>query len=174
MIAAGTAWCVGENVSTDEILPGRYMGLEEGPELGLHALEGVAPYVIERMERGDLLIAGGNFGTGSSRESAPRALRAAGFSAVIAESFARIFYRNCINIGLPALWCDGVTSAVTEGDRIHVDTDAGRLVNETTGVELPFAPLTPFARRIVDAGGLVPYARGRLGQDLVGHVGGIT
>jgi len=174
VIAAGTAWCLADNVSTDEILPGRYMGLEEGPELGRHALEGAAPYVIEQMTAGDLLIAGGNFGTGSSRESAPRALRAAGFAAVIAESFARIFYRNCINIGLPALWCEGVTAAVAEGDFIRIDTDSGHLLNETSGVELPFAPLSPFARRIVEAGGLVPYARERLGGDLVDDTGGIA
>ncbi len=166
MIISGTAWRIGENVSTDEILPGQYMGLEEGPELARHALAGIAPEVVASMAPGDILVAGANFGTGSSREAAPRALRAAGFGAVIADSFARIFYRNCINIGLVALWCDGVSEAVATGDLIVVD-GGSVLRNVASGVTLPIEPLSPFAQRIVDAGGLVPYAAGRIGQSLV-------
>lgn len=167
MTIIGAAWCLGDDVSTDEILPGRYMGLEEGPELGVHALEGIAPDVIAAMSRGDILVAGQNFGTGSSRESAPRALRAAGFSAVVAESFARIFYRNCINIGLTALWCDGVAASVGDRDRLVIDPAASRLTNESTGAVLAIAPLSAFAQGIVDAGGLVAYARARTGRSLV-------
>ena len=163
----GAAWCLGSNVSTDEILPGRYMGLEEGAELGSHALEGIAPGISQRLTRGDVLVAGPNFGTGSSRESAPRALRAAGFSAVIADSFARIFYRNCINIGLIALWCEGVTDAVAEGDRLSVESTGTELINVTANITLPLLPLSPFAHLIVDSGGLIPYARSRVGQRLV-------
>jgi 3-isopropylmalate/(R)-2-methylmalate dehydratase small subunit len=174
MTIRGTAWRLGDNVSTDEILPGRYMGLEEGAELGRHALAGIAPDVTARMEPGDILVAGANFGTGSSRESAPRALRAAGFGAIIAESYARIFYRNCINIGLVALWCDGVAGAVSSGATVRVSEDGRTLHDDTTGVALPIEPLSPFAQRIVDAGGLVPLARARLGGSLVETEGGVA
>jgi|LakMenE01Jun11ns_1017448.scaffolds.fasta_scaffold9790580_2 3-isopropylmalate/(R)-2-methylmalate dehydratase small subunit len=167
MKISGVAWCLGDNVSTDEILPGRYIGLEEGPELGSHALEGISPAISSSMSRGDVLIGGHNFGTGSSRESAPKALRSAGFSAVVAESFARIFYRNCINIGLVALWCEGVTEAVNEGDSVVIDLLDSRLLVEATKVSLPLLPLSPFAHQIVDSGGLVPYAKSRLGRSLV-------
>jgi 3-isopropylmalate/(R)-2-methylmalate dehydratase small subunit len=170
----GTAWCLGDNVSTDEILPARYMALSDPEELAQHALAGLDDSPTDRMEEGDILVAGTNFGTGSSRESAPRALKYAGFSAVIAESFARIFFRNCINIGLPVFWAEGVRDLVQPGDRLTVDAAQGTIVNRSSGAKLECRPLPPFVLRIVQHGGLAAYARSRLGSTLVAQQGGAS
>ena len=172
MILAGSAWILGDNVSTDEILPGKYMGLADNAELASHALETGAPGLVGQIERGDILVGGRNFGTGSSRQQAPIALREAGFGAVVAASFARIFFRNCINVGLPVFFSAAAAEAAQEGDRLEIDTEAGVIRNVTQGSEQMVAPLPPFARELVAAGGLVRYASARLGQRLVASESG--
>lgn len=167
MILNGRVWRVGDHVSTDEILPGRFMSLTDTAELGRHALEGVRPELAAAVIPGDVLVAGVNFGTGSSRQGAPNALRGAGFAAVVASSFGRIFYRNCLNVGLPALWSPDASVVLAEGDEVEIDVLTGTIVNASSGVRVAVAPLPPFVRAIVGAGGLVAYARERLGQALV-------
>ena len=167
MILRGTAWKLGDNVSTDEILPGKYMGLADEAALGAHALEGGAPGLVERIAPGDILVGGRNFGTGSSRQQAPIALREAGFGAVVAASFARIFFRNCINVGLPVFFSAAAVGEVEEGELLEIDTEVGMIRNTTQGTEHAVAALPPFARELVAAGGLLRYASGRLGQRLV-------
>ncbi|MEZ5102810.1 MAG: 3-isopropylmalate dehydratase small subunit [Thermoleophilia bacterium] len=164
----GAAWILGDNVSTDEILPGRYMGLTDLAALARHALEGIAPGLPARIAPGDVLVGGRNFGTGSSREQAPVALREAGFGAIVAVSFARIFFRNCLNVGLPVLWS---AAEAREGDRLQIDPGSGTIRNMTRGTEHVVAPLPAFAQAIVAGGGLMPYARGRLGRTLVPRAG---
>ena len=119
MIVAGNAWTLGDNVSTDEILPGKYMGLTDDAELATHALEGGAPGLVAQITRGDILVGGRNFGTGSSRQQAPIALREAGFGAVVAASFARIFFRNAINVGVPVFFSAAAAGEVTQGDLLR-------------------------------------------------------
>ncbi len=167
MILAGSAWTLGDNVSTDEILPGKYMAVSDEAELATHALEGGAPGLVEQVERGDILVGGRNFGTGSSRQQAPIALREAGFGAVVAASFARIFFRNCVNVGLPVFFSAEAAGATRQGDRLEIDTEVGVIRNVTRDTEHAVPPLPPFARELVAAGGLLEYARGRLGQPLV-------
>ncbi len=166
----GHARLVGDDVSTDEILPGRYMTSSDPAVLARHALEGVAPHFAERVTAGDILVAGRNFGTGSSRESAPRALQLAGFGAVIATSFARIFFRNCINIGLPVFWVAAATSQFAEGDEVEIAPATGRIANRTTGIEVLAQPLPAFVLEISRHGGLVDYAKSRIGEPLVPRV----
>jgi 3-isopropylmalate/(R)-2-methylmalate dehydratase small subunit len=164
--APGRAWKLGDNVSTDEILPGKYLGLTADADLAAHALEGISPAIAAAVRPGDILVAGVNFGTGSSRQGAPRALAAAGFSAIVAGSFARIFFRNCVNLGLPAVWSPEAVAGIEDGHAVTVDAAAGLVRNRTTGQEWPVAPLPPFVRLIAEAGGLAPYARARLAAGL--------
>ena len=159
---SGRAWKVGDNVSTDEILPGRYMALADDAELAVHVLEGVSPAIAAAVRPGDILVAGANFGTGSSRQGAPRAIRAAGFSAVVASSFARIFFRNCVNIGLPVLWSPGAAAGIADGDEVEIDSVAGTIRDLTSGSEWSVPPLPDFVRLIAEAGGLAEYAGARL------------
>ena len=170
MIVAGNAWTLGDNVSTDEILPGKYMGLTDDAELATHALEGGAPGLVAQITRGDILVGGRNFGTGSSRQQAPIALREAGFGAVVAASFARIFFRNAINVGVPVFFSAAAAGEVTQGDLLEIDTEVGVIRNRTQETEHEVPPLPPFARDLVAAGGLLRYASGRLGQPLVPSV----
>lgn len=167
MILTGSAWTLGDNISTDEILPGKYMGVADDVELASHALEGADPSLAGRIERGDILVGGRNFGTGSSRQQAPIALREAGFGAVVAASFARIFFRNSINVGLPVFFSERAAGEIEQGDRIEIDTEVGVIRNLNSTIEYPVAPLPAFARELVAAGGLLPYASERLGQPLV-------
>ena len=167
MILKGTVWKLQDNISTDEILPGKYMGLTDYSQLASHALEGVAPGLIEQIGSGDILVGGRNFGTGSSRQQAPIALREAGFGAVIAASFARIFFRNSINVGLPVLFSAAASEEAHQKDLIEIDTEVGLIRNITQKKEYSVSPLPGFAREIVMAGGLLEYASRRLGQPLV-------
>ena len=167
MIVAGTVWKLGDNVSTDEIVPGRYLGEDDPAELARHVFESAAPGLGGRITRGDILVAGANFGTGSSREQAPKAIRAAGFGAIVAASFARIFFRNCVNVGLPVFWSPEAAAFADEGDRIEIDSEGGEIVNITKAATHAVAPLPPFVRSIVSAGGLGAYATQRLGGPLV-------
>jgi 3-isopropylmalate/(R)-2-methylmalate dehydratase small subunit len=153
----GRVWRYGHDVNTDYIIPGRYMELTDPDEMAAHVFEEHDPTFREGVKRGDVVVGATNFGCGSSREHAPLALKHAGVSCVLAESFARIFYRNAINIGLPALECPGVHDSVSNGDTVEVDATGGVVRNLDSGVELRFTPLPPFMVEVLNAGGLVPY-----------------
>ncbi len=152
----GRAFVYGPNVDTDQIYPGRFLDLTDPAAIGGHAMEGADPDFVKRFQSGDLVVAGTNFGCGSSREHAVITLKAAGVGAIIAESFARIFYRNAINLGVPALVCPGVTKLVSSGDRLRVDLAGGAIVNETTGATLRAEPFSDYVLNILDSGGIKP------------------
>jgi len=152
----GRAFKFGDNISTDHIAPGRLLHLRSNlPELAKHVLEDADPTFASRVRKGDFVVAGTNFGLGSSREHAPRILKMAGVSAVLAKSVARIFFRNAINIGLPVLICD--TDKINDGDTIEVDLASGKMKDLTNGAELTSGRIPPLMLAILDEGGLVPY-----------------
>jgi len=143
-------------INTDYIISGRYkFKIQDPNELAKHLLEDLEPNFYQRIEKGDFLVAGKNFGCGSSREQAPQAIKYAGISAVIAKSFARIFYRNCYNLGLPAIEAD--TDQMTEGDELEVDLDVGIIKNKTKNLEIKIAPLPPTMQILLQDGGLVEH-----------------
>lgn len=153
---AGSAWRLGDHVNTDAIIPTRYLNTTEAAELGPHCFEGLDPTLAEKIAPGDIVVAGDNFGYGSSREHAPLAMLGLGISCVIACSFGEIFYRNAFNRGLPLLETDAVEGIET-GDRLRVDLVTGELENERSGQRFASTPIPPFMRDIVNAGGLIPY-----------------
>ncbi|MDR7460087.1 MAG: 3-isopropylmalate dehydratase [Armatimonadota bacterium] len=159
-VLEGTAWVFGDHVTTDDIYPGRYL---ERPldEAGRYAMSGLDEHFAARVRRGDFVVAGVNFGAGSSREAAVVALREAGVSAVIARSFGRIFFRNAINNGLPAVIVPD-TSGIQAGDRLRVDLHARQVTVLRTGVTLPIVNLTGISLAILRAGGIVPFTEARL------------
>lgn len=159
----GKAHLFGDDISTDLIAPGRYYHLRSNlPEFSKHVLEDADPEFPKRVRAGDMVVAGSNFGLGSSREHAPAIMKMAGVSAVLAKSFARIFFRNAINIGMPAVVCD--TGGILAGDELELDLAAGRVRNLTQGTELAIAPLPQVMLRLLDDGGLVEHIKkhGRL------------
>jgi len=153
------AWVFGDDISTDDIIAGRYLVKHDPKELGAHAMENIDPEFSRKVEAGDVIVAGKNFGCGSSREQAPITLKAAGISAVIAESFARIFYRNAINQGLPVLTCKGIRGEFKNGDSVEIDFRGGTIQDITTGKTFRFEPFPDFMMEILQAGGLVPYLK---------------
>jgi 3-isopropylmalate/(R)-2-methylmalate dehydratase small subunit len=154
----GKAWKFGDDISTDLIAPGRYFHLRSNlPELAKHVLEGARPEFASLVQSGDFVVAGENFGLGSSREHAPVIIKLVGTKAVLAKNFARIFYRNCINIGLPAITCN--TDEIDEGDELLLDMEKGVITNKTKGEEITFQPLPPVMKRILQEGGLVAYIK---------------
>jgi 3-isopropylmalate/(R)-2-methylmalate dehydratase small subunit len=163
-VLRGHAHKYGKNVDTDVIIPGKYCNIIDHVELGKHALEGLDPEYTTRMKSGDIIVAGTNFGCGSSREVAPIAIRASGTSAVIAKSFARIFYRNALNIGLPIFESTEAVEGIEAGDEIEVEPASGIVRNLTRGKEYRAAEFPPFMRALIDAGGLVPYVEDRLAK----------
>lgn len=158
----GRAWKYGANVDTDVIIPARYLNLSTAEELAPHVLENLDPDFAVNVEYGDVIVATRNFGCGSSREHAPLALKGAGVSCVIAETFARIFYRNAINIGLPILECPAAVAGIESGQAVSVDLESGTIRNEDTGEAYQAVPYPPFMMGIIEAGGLIPYTRERL------------
>jgi 3-isopropylmalate/(R)-2-methylmalate dehydratase small subunit len=150
-----------DNINTDEIIPARYLQMDREEELAPHAMEDLDADFAARVRRGDAVVAGSNFGCGSSREHAVWALRGAGVRAVIADSFARIFYRNCINNGFPAIECPGLHKALADGDEIDISADSGEIRIRKSGEVRRFIPLPPFARGILRAGGLMK----KIGQE---------
>jgi 3-isopropylmalate/(R)-2-methylmalate dehydratase small subunit len=146
------------HINTDEIIPARYLNVSDEATMAKHAMEDIDPGFVTKVKPGDFVIAGENFGCGSSREHAVWALRGAGIQAVIARNYARIFFRNALNNGFLALECAAAAEAVTDGGRIRVDLEAGLLTDLTTGKTLPFTPLTPFAKDLLAAGGLLEWA----------------
>jgi 3-isopropylmalate/(R)-2-methylmalate dehydratase small subunit len=155
---AGRAWKFGNDVDTDAVISGRYLVINDPRELAVHLFEGVRPEMAAQVHQGDYVVAGENFGCGSSREHAPLALKGAGINAIIAKSFARIFFRNSINIGLPLFICPEV-DRIEDGAVIEVDMAGGIIHNITSGESYKTTPLPDFLRDIVDAGGLVEYTR---------------
>ncbi|MDQ7843267.1 MAG: 3-isopropylmalate dehydratase small subunit [Armatimonadota bacterium] len=159
MIRRGRAHVVGHHIDTDVIIPARYLVTADPADLARHAFEDLDPSLREQIGEGDILIAGENFGQGSSREHAPLALRGLGLAAVVAASFARIFYRNAFNVGLPLLECPAAAGGVRDGDVVEVDFGAGTVRNLTRGDLYRGQPIPEFMQRLVDAGGLVGYIR---------------
>ena len=158
MLIEGTVIRYGDNVDTDVIIPARYLNTSEPAALAAHCMEDLDPTFAARVKTGDIITAGENFGCGSSREHAPIAIQASGVSLVIAKSFARIFYRNAINIGLAIVECPAAVDGISEGDRVEADLDSGVICNLTTGMEYRTAPFPPFIRKIIENGGLIAAA----------------
>ena len=155
----GRLWMLGDNVNTDVIIPGRYNVTTDRAQLASHCLCEVLPEFAVQVQPGDIVMAGHNFGCGSSREHAPSALLGCNVRVVIARSFARIFYRNAVNIGLPVLICDEAVTASEDGQQMEVDLESGTIVNVTTGQTFQAEPLPPFVAAIVAAGGIIEYIR---------------
>jgi len=159
----GTVWKYGDNIDTDAIIPARYLNMSTPEELGAHCMENIDPAFATAVRAGDVIVAGENFGCGSSREHAALAARGAGVACIVASSFARIFYRNAINVGLPILECPEAAADAASGDRLAIDLAAGQVRNLTTGQVHHAEPYPPFLMAIIDAGGLVPYTKAKRG-----------
>ena len=159
----GNVWKYGDNVDTDVIIPARHLNTTKADELAKHCMEDIDPDFASKVQSGDIMVGGWNFGCGSSREHAPIAIQASGISCVIAASFARIFYRNSINIGFPILECPKASEAIRNGDVISVDTKTGLIVDETTGETFEAKAFPPFIDNIISKGGLLPYLKEKLG-----------
>ncbi len=155
----GNAIKYGDNVDTDVIIPARYLNTIDKKELASHCMEDIDKDFVKKVKCGDVMVAGNNFGCGSSREHAPIAIKESGISLVIAKSFARIFYRNSINIGLPILECPEAVDGINAGDVIEVDLDKGVIYNKTTGKSYETQPFPAFIQKIITAGGLVEAIR---------------
>ena len=161
---SGKVWRYGHNVDTDVIIPARYLNTADMKELAAHAMEDIDPEFAGRVQQGDIIVAGKNFGCGSSREHAPGALKAAGVACVVAESFARIFYRNAINIGLPLIELGEGEINIKAGDLLEVDLTAGTAKNTNTGETFAVPALPGFIQEIAQAGGLVSYTKKKLAK----------
>ena len=159
MIFNGKAIKYGDNVDTDVIIPARYLNTIDKKELASHCMEDIDKNFVNKVELGDIMIAGNNFGCGSSREHAPIAIKDSGISLVIAKSFARIFYRNSINIGLAILECPEAAENISEGDKVEADLDKGIIYNRTTGESFETKPFPEFIQKIITNGGLVESIR---------------
>ena len=154
----GKVWKFGDNIDTDLIIAARYLNTSEPSELAKHVMEDADPEFVSKMQPGDIIVAGENFGCGSSREHAPIALKAAGVNAVIAPTFARIFYRNAFNMGLPIFELKEADE-IHEGDTIRIDMDSGEIINVTQAKTYKFTPIPAFMQELVDAGGLINFAK---------------
>ncbi|AVX19925.1 3-isopropylmalate/(R)-2-methylmalate dehydratase small subunit [Carboxydocella sporoproducens DSM 16521] len=161
----GRTWKFGHDIDTDAIIPARYLNTSEPAELAKHVMEDADPTFPGKVQAGDIIVAGKNFGCGSSREHAPIAIKAAGVSCVIAQSYARIFYRNAFNIGLPILESPEGAAAIEEGQEVEVDLNTGVITNLTTGATYQATPYPPFMQELIQAGGLINYTRRRLGKE---------
>ena len=158
----GTAHRYGRDIDTDVIIPARYLNTSDPIELGKHCLEDLDVGFVDKVQPGDILVADENFGCGSSREHAPISIKAAGGSVIIAKSFARIFYRNAINTGLPIMEAPEAVDAIKNGDIVTVDADTGAIVNETTGETFSAQPFPPFIKEIIEQGGLIERIKARV------------
>lgn len=158
----GTAHKVGEHIDTDAIIPARFLVTSDAKELGANCMAGLEPDWVKRVKPGDIMVAGRNFGCGSSREHAPIAIKASGVELVIADSFARIFYRNSIDIGLPIIECPSAAAAIRDGDEVEVDLDTGVITDVTTGERFTAAPFPPFIQQIIRCGGIAGFVREKI------------
>lgn len=157
MVMTGKVWKVGDNIDTDTILPGQYLSLANPEELAEHCMEGIESDWSARIAQGDILVAGKNFGCGSSREHAPVAIKECGLSCVVAESFGAIFYRNSINVGLPVVELPGATEIFAEGSKATIDITTGRVENISTGQVFELTPMPRMVIDILNSGGLLEY-----------------
>lgn len=157
MVAKGKVFRYEDNVDTDVIIPARYLNTSDPQELASHCMEDIDANFVNEVKRGDIIVANRNFGCGSSREHAPIAIKAAGVSCVIASSFARIFYRNSINIGLPILECEEAVKGIKKGDTVSVDFSSGTITNESTGKSYQAQPFPPFIQKMITEEGLINY-----------------
>ena len=162
MTLRGSVHRFGSNVDTDSIIPARYLVSTDHAELAAHCMEGIDPEFPKKVTSGDLIVAGQNFGSGSSREHAPIAIKGTGISCVVAGTFARIFFRNAVNLGLPVLECPEIVEVTDDGDEVEVDLATGKVTNHTKSFSAQAKPFPEFMRELLDAGGLVPYLRARL------------
>jgi len=162
MVVQGRVWKLGDNVDTDQLVPGRYLSLTDPQELASHCLEDVLPEFRASVRPGDIVVAGENFGCGSSREHAPIALKALGVSCLVASSFARIFFRNCINLGLPALTSSEAVATIEDSDQVRIDLETGRIEDLSRPFQCSAPPLPDFLTEIIDAGGMTAYVRERM------------
>ena len=161
-MVTGKVYKYGDNVDTDVIIPARYLNAPSPEELAKHCMEDIDASFASKVRPGDIMVGGANFGCGSSREHAPMAIQACGVRCVIAASFARIFYRNSINIGFPILECPEAAAAINNGDTVSVDYDTGIIVDETTGEKFQATAFPPFLQGIIAKGGLLPYLKDKL------------
>lgn len=166
MIIQGKCHCFGNDIDTDAIIPARYLNTSDPGELACHCMEDADPSFAGRVQAGEIIIAGKNFGCGSSREHAPVAIKAAGVAAVVAASFARIFYRNAINIGLPIFESPAAAAGIEAGDEIKIEPEKGEITNLTRGETYLAAPFPPFMQEIIAAGGLMPYVARKVRRDV--------
>lgn len=157
MKANGYVFKYGDNVDTDVIIPARYLNSSDPKELAEHCMEDIDTEFVKKVKKGDIIVADKNFGCGSSREHAPLAIKASGVSCVIAQTFARIFYRNAINIGLPIIECPEASKGIDAGDEVEVDFDSGKIYNRTKGTQFQGQAFPPFMQKIIEAEGLVNY-----------------
>lgn len=157
MKASGRVFKYGDNVDTDVIIPARYLNSSDPAELAKHCMEDIDKEFVNRVKQGDIIVADKNFGCGSSREHAPIAIKATGVSCVIAETFARIFYRNAINIGLPIIECPEASKDIADGDQVEIDFDTGKIYNRTKGTSYQGQAFPEFMQKLISAGGLVNY-----------------
>ena len=155
----GRSWKYGDNVNTDEIIPARYLNTTDVKELASHCMEDIDPEFVKKAGKGDIIVAGGNFGCGSSREHAPISIKTFGISCVIAKSFARIFFRNAINIGLPIFESEEASAEMNDGDEVKVDINSGKITNLTTNREYSFTPFADEMKDIIQAGVLMEYIK---------------
>ncbi len=162
MLIRGNAWKFGNDIDTDVIIPARYLNTSDPAELAKHVMEDADREFSKKIKKGDIIVAGKNFGCGSSREHAPIAIKEAGIHAVIAKSFARIFYRNSFNIGLPIFESPEASGKVRKGDEIEIDADSGMIMNLTTGEKYKANPIPPFMQELIAAGGLVEWTKKKL------------
>ena len=164
MKAQGKVIKYGNNVDTDVIIPARYLNTSDAAELAAHCMEDLDSSFVRRVEKGDIMVAGRNFGCGSSREHAPIAIKASGISCIIAETFARIFYRNAINTGLPIIECPEAAADISEGDRLEIDFDTGIITNLTKSITYKGVAFPEFMQQLIAADGLVGYIRNKAGR----------
>lgn len=162
MIIKGKVWKFADNIDTDAIIPARYLNTSDPRELASHVMEDADKDFPKKVKNGDVIVAGSNFGCGSSREHAPIALKAAGIHGIIASSFARIFYRNAFNIGLPIFESAEASKGIAEGDNIEIDADRGIIKNITKNIEYRSKPIPPFMQELIAAGGLVEWTKKRI------------
>lgn len=164
MIIEGKCHSFGNDIDTDAIIPARYLNTSDPDELAQHCMEDADATFAQRVEKGDIIVAGKNFGCGSSREHAPVSIKAAGVAAVVAASFARIFYRNAINIGLPIFESPAAAEGIASGDVVKIDAEKGEIINLTQAKTYQAAPFPPFMQELIMAGGLLPYVAMKAGK----------
>jgi 3-isopropylmalate/(R)-2-methylmalate dehydratase small subunit len=161
-VVKGQTFVFGKNVDTDQIYPGRFVELTDVEDVAKHAMEGADPNLVKEFKKGDIIVAGTNFGCGSSREHAAITLKALGVGVILAESFGRIFYRNVINLGVPVLICPEIGSMTKRGDIVTVDIRSGKITNETTGLTLQAQPMSDYVMDILKSGGIKPLIKSQL------------